>query len=188
MEGENMKLSWLFTLLCMLVLLALLPSTSHANDLARFCIEPPEITVRPGERFTMSVTIYNIENMMGFLTELHYVPSVITAEDVQWSSFVEDNFTSQFSPIGPTIDNEFGMILLGFLATRPYPGGYPSGSGELAVLTLVGRSEGQTLLSPEGLTVWHDAPEPPIYPIAARNARITVEPYRVYIPFVSRHP
>jgi hypothetical protein len=179
---EKKKLSRLFTLLCVLVLLALLPSTSSADDLARFCIEPPEITVRPGERFTMSVTIYNVKRMIGFLAELLYVPSIVTVEDVQWGSFVEDNFPCQLQPIGPTVDNEAGMILLGFLAVCAAP----SDSGELAILTLVGRSEGQTLLSPEGLTVWTTASEPPIYPIATLNARITVEPYDVYLPLVLR--
>jgi hypothetical protein len=179
MEGESMKLSWLFTLLCVLVLLALLPSTSSAEDVASLHIEPPEVTVRPGEHFTVALMVYDVEDMMGFIAELHYFPSVITAEDVQFGSFVEDNFTGQFTPIGPEIDNEAGMILLGFMAGTPHP----SGSGELAVITLVAQGEGQSLLAFENTMIFGTSDYVPVY---THNGRITVELYHAYLPLVLR--
>jgi hypothetical protein len=182
MEGENMKLSWQFTLLCMLVLLALLPSTSNADDpVATVCLEPAEITVRPGEQFGMSVMIYDVVEMMGYIAELHYLPAIITIEDIQVGEFVENNYWA-IQPVGPMIDNDYGMALLGFMkAAGPITN--PSGSGELAIITLMAQGEGQSFLAFENTEVLHDWGHMPIY---TQNARITVEPYHVYLPLVLR--
>jgi hypothetical protein len=179
-----MKLSWLFTLLCVLVLLALLPSTSSADDLAKLCIEPSEITVRPGERFTMRVMIYDVEDMGGFLADLFYVPSIVTAASVVLGDFIESNYDWILPSI--EIDNENGIIYLGALSNLDEPPG-PSGSGELAIITLVARGEGQTLLTLDKTFILGVSEgSPPILPAYTENARITVEPYRVYLPLVLR--
>jgi hypothetical protein len=179
MEGERMKLSWLFTLLCMLVLLALVPSLGNAEDVASLHIEPPEVTVRPGEQFTMTLMVYDVEDdIVGFIAQLQYFPSIVIVEDVWLGDLVENNY-GVIHPIGPDIDNEAGITLLGFMGGSPYA----SGSGELAGISLVAQGEGESLLALQNTMIIGATDYVPSY---THNGKITVEFYRIYLPFVSQ--
>ena len=124
------------------------PSLSlHETNLAQQSptvrIEPAQSTVTAGETFTVSVMIDDASDLGGFEFDLLYIPAIITVGDVTLGDFPGSTGRTVI-PIGPIIDNEAGKTSFGATTAGIGPG--PNGMGELAIISLTARGEGESPL------------------------------------------
>jgi len=112
------------------------------KGLAKFIItqvrvDPPfqEVVLRDSVTFNISVRIDNIDNIGAFEFGLEFDPSKMEVKDFKPGSFLESTGNTVML-LGPEIDNSSGVASFGAYSAGGNPG--PSGSGELASITLRG--------------------------------------------------
>jgi subtilisin family serine protease len=93
--------------------------------------------------FTVSAVISDVTDLGGFEFELGYDPALVHVEDVSLAPFPGSTGRSVY-PLGPVIDNGSGMASFGAFSVGQSPG--PSGTGNLAVVTLSPQSVGAGVL------------------------------------------
>ncbi len=107
-------------------------------------IDPPVSAVQQGSGpFTVTVAIDNVTNLGGFEFELAYNPAVVHVRDIHLGPFLGSS-GRQVQPLGPEIDNQRGWAHFGGMSTGNAPGA--TGSGKLALITLLPRAEGESVL------------------------------------------
>ncbi|MGA9350612.1 MAG: cohesin domain-containing protein [Anaerolineae bacterium] len=106
-------------------------------------IEPAQSMVTAGETLTVSVMIDNANDLVDFLWELVYNPTVVTVDAVRVSDFLGSTGRTVI-PASPLIDNGAGRTVFAAISIGPAPGA--SGTGELAVIHLTAQDVGESPL------------------------------------------
>ena len=106
-------------------------------------IEPAVSSPLPGETFTVTIAINNVQDLGTFELEMSYYPSVVQVEDVVLGDFLGST-GRQVTPLGPEIDNEAGLTRFAAFSVGEEPG--PTGSGALAIVTLSAQAYGESPL------------------------------------------
>jgi len=150
---------WHITILCCLMV-----SIAAASILTRRIVafpdqpivtaDPKMSTAAPGEFFTVNVTVTNITQgnslpagLFGWQVKITFNPDILNVTDVTEGPFLKQAGNTWFP--NPTISNETGFILMGdSLFPMPAEGAY--GSGVLASITFLVKTEGQTTLHFDG--------------------------------------
>jgi general secretion pathway protein D len=152
------------------------------SDPALVAVEPLSSTVEPGETFSVSVVITDVEDLGAFQFEMGYDPSVVQVDDAALGPFLGSTGRN-VSQLGPTIDNEAGKLTFGAFSFGTQSG--PSGYGLLSAIDMTAGALGATPLDLDTVQV--------LYPSGASQA-VTVEDGMVsiagtrylYLPLVIR--
>ncbi len=102
-------------------------------------ISPAELTVDPGETFTVEVIIREVSDLGSYKFSLAYDPDVVEVREAESGGFVEETGRSVIV-LGPDIDNEVGRVDFSATSFEDTPGA--EGSGTLAVLSLEAMADG----------------------------------------------
>jgi hypothetical protein len=115
-------------------------------------IEPVQSTVAVGQSFTVSVMIDEASDLGAFQFDLRYTAAIITVDGVTLGAFLGSTGRDAFVA-GTKIDNQAGKVTFGAYsyAFPPLPG--PSGTGELAIISLTAQGEGESPLTLQNVTV-----------------------------------
>ena len=160
----------LIPLLIAALLLALITiSASAVTPDPRVRIEPAHSAVSPGETFAIEVMIEGAKDLGAFQFELAYDPSIVGVEKTALGDFLGSTGRSVV-PLGPQVDEEAGRVVFGAISFGTGPG--PDGRGTLAVVTLMARGEGGTVLDLRDVQVLDTGGSP--QPVMAEGARLTV--------------
>lgn len=118
-----------------------LRAAAQANE-ALVAFDPPQMTVDPGTTFSVAITVADISELRSYEIDMSFDPAVVEVQTVEQGAFLQGT-----SPVtlGPEIDNEAGTVTFGALGMGSGP--WPSGSGQLASLTLRAVADGVTALS-----------------------------------------
>lgn len=106
-------------------------------------IEPAVSSPLPGDVFTVTIAIDNVQDLGNFELEMTYYPGVVHVEDVVLGDFLGST-GREVTPLGPEIDNEAGLMRFGAFSIGEEPG--PTGSGALAIVTLSAQAYGESPL------------------------------------------
>ena len=113
-------------------------------------VEPAQSTVAVGESFTVSVMIDEASDLGGFEFDLLYIPTIVTVDDVTLGDFPGSTGRTVI-PIGPITDNEAGKTSFGATTAGIGPG--PSGTGDLAIISLTAQGRGESPLDLQNVLV-----------------------------------
>lgn len=119
--------------------------------------------------FTMSVVIEDVENLGAFQFDLVYDPAVVHITNVTLGPFPGSTGRTVI-PMGPTINNTTGRTTFGAFSFGFTTG--PSGSGVLAVVTLIPKGEDESPLNLENVQVTDI--NGLIIPASSQNGKILV--------------
>lgn len=142
-------LSGLVGVAILLALFVFAPSSLAQGTVVR--IDPATLGVPiSSPSFTMNVVIDDVENLGAFQFDLVYNPAVVHITNVTLGPFLGS--TGRFaSSLPPAINNTTGRTTFGAFSFGFTAG--PSGSGVLAVVTLVPQSEDESPLNLENVQV-----------------------------------
>ncbi len=166
--------TWFLTILLALTLLptlaiassSLSPSASQPFDFAQgrgwgergavarqnatVRVEPAQSVVDVGETFTITVMIDEASDLGGFEFTMLFVTTTVTVDSVTLGDF--PGSTGRMAiPIGPTIDNQAGVVDFAVATVGADPG--PGGTGELAVIGLTAQGAGSSPLDLQDVLV-----------------------------------
>ena len=185
MSGDRHQLIPLL-IIALLSALITISASAVAPD-PRVRIEPAHSAVSPGETFAIEVTIEGAEDLGAFQFELTYDPSIVRVQETALGDFLESTGHSVV-PLGPEVDEETGTVIFGAISFGGGPG--PDGRGTLAVVTLIARGEGGTVLDLRDVQVLDTGGSP--QPVTAQGARVTVRggaaPARTLTPTLAPSP
>ncbi|MFQ6058289.1 MAG: cohesin domain-containing protein [Anaerolineae bacterium] len=132
-------------------------------------IEPAVSSPLPGDTFTVTIAIDNVQDLGNFELEMTYYTSVVHVEDVALGDFLGST-GRQVTPLGPEIDNETGLMRFGAFSVGEEPG--PTGSGALAIVTLSAQANGESPLHLQNVQLTNT--EAKIIPARLRDGRVSV--------------
>jgi hypothetical protein len=155
-------------------------ATASLTETAAVRIEPVTSTVRPGDTFTVSVMITDVVNLGAFQFAMAYTPTVVHVERARLGPFLGSSGRNA-SPLGPTIDNEAGLMVLGAFSFGMQPG--PDGGGTLARIALTAQGPGQTPLDLQNTEIL--SPSAEHKPVKVADGAAVVEG-KLYLPLVLR--
>ena len=143
-------------------------------------IEPVTSTVRAGEAFTAAVVISDVVNLGAFQFAMTYSPKVVHVGDATLGPF-PGSTGREFTPLGPTIDNEAGELIFGAYSVGTQSG--PSGYGLLCAIKFTAQGPGATLLDLDPVQVLFPRGEPQDVSVEDRSVRV-VGTQIVYLPLI----
>ena len=121
-----------------------------ARQNATLRVEPAQSVVDVGETFTITVMIDEASDLGGFEFTLFFVTTTVTVDSVTLGDFPGSTGRTAI-PIGPTIDNQAGVVDFAVATVGADPG--PGGTGELAVIGLTAQGAGSSLLDLQDVLV-----------------------------------
>ena len=118
----------------------------HADGLAaatrvQISIQPTRSVVAPGESFTVAVAIEDAPEISGYDFKMDWNPAVFSVTEV-----TKADFMSGAGGQLDDVDNEAGTLVFGQFFFPPLPPELPSGSGDLAIVTLQAKGVGTSSL------------------------------------------
>lgn len=113
-------------------------------------INPPEMAVDPGDKFTVDVLIEDASDLGSYEFKMDFTPSVVEVVGAADGGFLKSTGRTVI-PLGPDIDNEVGIVAFGAISTGSASG--PEGSGKLATISLEAVGEGITKLDLDDVKV-----------------------------------
>ncbi|MGQ9460229.1 MAG: cohesin domain-containing protein [Candidatus Bathyarchaeaceae archaeon] len=123
----------------LLVILAV--AHARASTQTTLYVAPSTITVTAGQTFIVSINISDVIDLYGWEFKLKWNPTLLDALNVMEGNFLKRGGDTFFWPI---INNTIGCLL----ATCTLLGNIPgvNGSGELAIVEIQVKSEGESIL------------------------------------------
>jgi len=167
MSGDRHQLTPLLIIALLSALITISASAVTSNPRVR--IEPAHSAVNPGETFAIEVMIEGARDLGAFQFKLAYDPSIVGVEKTALGDFLGSTGRSVV-PLGPQVDKEAGTVVFGAISFGTGPG--PDGRGTLAVVTLMARGEGGTVLDLRDVQVLDIGGSP--QPVTVEGARLTV--------------
>ena len=107
-------------------------------------ILPSAQQVQVGDLVTVTIGVLNVLDLGSFSFDLYFEPRILQAQSAQLGDLLGST-GREVSALGPTIDNENGMLTFGAFSIGEQAG--PSGSGLLATITFEAVAEGESLLN-----------------------------------------
>ena len=161
------------SLLTILVALSsLTPATpAAAQTEPQVAIEPSDLTVQPGQAFTVTVTVVDVSDLGGYEIHLGFDPAVVEVAEAEDGGFLESSGRSLLE-LGTQIDAQAGTAVVGAVSLGQGPGA--EGSGELVRFSLraVGAGESDLDLLDERVTLLDTAGG--TIPFSAADGRVRV--------------
>jgi PKD repeat protein len=137
-------------LLCLGLVVSLLISTAAVNvtmvhaETTRLYVDPPTITTRPPNTFTIDLKIANAHSICGYNFTIYWYPGPFRFVSVEEGDFLKSGGDTWWSPIGPWGGPPGIWILDIGCAALPFLERTVSGSGTLATLTFECVGAGET--------------------------------------------
>ena len=132
-------------------------------------IEPAVSSPLPGDVFTVTIAVENMQDLGSFELEVTYAAGVVQVEDVVLGDF-PGSTGRQVTPLGPEIDNEAGLMHFGAFSFGEEPG--PTGSGPLAIVTLSAQAYGESPLHLQNVQLTNTEAE--VIPARLRDGFVSV--------------
>ena len=130
---------------------------------------PSAQSVMPGDLFTVTINVLNVADLGSFNFDLRFDPAVVAAQGAELGAFLGST-GRDVTPLGPTIDNQTGVLTYGAFSVGDAPG--PNGSGRLAQVTLQAVGEGESLLTLSNVQLLDTDGQP--LPSKSRDGRVSV--------------
>lgn len=172
----------LFSIVMILTLLMAVPGRSFAQSGTIVRVQPETTVVDPGDGFTVTVLVENVQDLYAFDITVTYDPAILSADQIQLGAFLEPGIVIKDETV-----NETGYVR--YAMTQVSPALPKSGSGALITIAFTALSGGQSALTLQMMDlVEHDSYD--LIPCDGVDGVVQVNPAKndnnLYIPlFIS---